>query len=232
MKIDTNYKTQQQLLDEIVNNFHRLENGELTLSELSCHLELIRILYERTVVLQYKAFEKHSSENQSPPSQTDINDNSDNTEVVEPISIQTVLEFDFSDNIIKDTREEPIDMLFDEKKETATSAELPVADTQTKEKSLIHERFFSILDSVSNNIGRSSFTTLSDSFGLNERLFFINELFAGSGEDFVRAIEFLETIPIPESTVSFFEELSKEYNWDLDNQAVNDFMLKICRKYV
>jgi len=235
MKNDPNYKTQRKLLDEIVSNLQRLENGELTLVELNNHLNIVRTLYERTLVLQYKAFEQHAKENETLSLEIEDNNVNDDkweeAEFEETIAESTspILEFDFSQNTQQET---DIQHFIFEGQDIYSPEISPQAEQSTPEQSLVYKRFFSILERIRNRVGRSPFTTLSDSFGLNERLLFINELFEGSNDDFVRAIEFLETIPIPESTVSFFEDLAQQYHWDIDSQEVEDFMLKICRKYV
>jgi len=240
MEIDRHYLTLRQLVAAIEHNIDRLEGGGFTLAELEHHLELTRTLYERTLVLQYKAFENQSSPTQQDPDSSPKEHASTDEHTHQNSSI---VEFDFASNLdaVKNTDEYTTQIDEIEKENKLENVSMDVSRTLThnlteeaKEAShsRLHQRFFAILEEVSQQVGMHAYGSLHDSFGLNERLLFINELFGGSSDDFVRAIEFLDTIPIASSTVSFFEDLSKKYKWDIDSQSVEDFILKICRKYV
>jgi len=216
------YRSQKELIQQIEFNLNRIEEGEFGLDELEEQLELIRTLYERTVVLQYKAFE-HYHNTQENNTNSSIEENTisarTNTEQ-EPIAEQTSVEYDFSNNnLFSATDSDPTD---------DDQAIEPIIETS---HSPIQQLFYDILSQTEGKIGVIPLSSLNDSFGLNERMLFINELFGGSSDEFMRAIEFLDTIPMVSSSISFFEELSKKYQWDISSQEVEDFIIKICQKY-
>ncbi len=73
--------------------------------------------------------------------------------------------------------------------------------------------------------------SLLGSFGLNERLQFINELFDGSSEAFSIAIKNLDQQPSSEHARSKVAECAVENNWDVESETVAEFMQKIIRRY-
>ena len=73
--------------------------------------------------------------------------------------------------------------------------------------------------------------SLLGSFGLNERLQFINELFDGSSEGFSNAIKHLDKQPSFEQARSKVAEYAVENNWDVESETVVEFMQKIIRRY-
>ena len=83
----------------------------------------------------------------------------------------------------------------------------------------------------------SSFTmskldTLIGSFGLNERLQFINELFGGSSEAFSDAVKVLDARTGMDSAREKIAEFAATNNWeDADNETITDFVAKIKRRY-
>jgi hypothetical protein len=77
----------------------------------------------------------------------------------------------------------------------------------------------------------SRLDTLIGSFGLNERLQFINELFEGSSEAFSEAIKTIDSLSGQHEALSRASSLATQYKWDKDSETVEDFVLKIKRRY-
>ncbi len=93
------------------------------------------------------------------------------------------------------------------------------------------EKFNAIDPSIANQIAMSRLDTLIGSFGLNERLQFINELFDGSSEEFSEAIKTIDSLPGQHEALSRASSLATQYNWDKDSETVEDFVLKIKRRH-
>ena len=86
--------------------------------------------------------------------------------------------------------------------------------------------------SIPASITLSKLDTLIGSFGLNERLQFINELFGGSSESFSEAVKVLDARTGMDSARDKIVELASENNWeDADPETVSDFIAKIKRRY-
>ena len=73
--------------------------------------------------------------------------------------------------------------------------------------------------------------TLIGSFTLNERLQFINELFEGSSDSFSTAVKKLDSLDGLDAARTVVGEFASTNNWDLDSEIVEDFLVKICRRY-
>lgn len=73
--------------------------------------------------------------------------------------------------------------------------------------------------------------TLVGSFTLNERLQFINELFEGSSDSFSTAVKKLDALDGLDSARTVVGEFASTNNWDLESEIVEDFLVKICRRY-
>jgi len=86
--------------------------------------------------------------------------------------------------------------------------------------------------SIPASITLSKLDTLIGSFGLNERLQFINELFGGSSESFSDAVKVLDARTGMDSARDKILEFANENNWlDADPETVSDFIAKIKRRY-
>ena len=72
---------------------------------------------------------------------------------------------------------------------------------------------------------------LAGSFGLNERIQFINELFKGSGDDFSNAISELDSLTDIDNALMRTSVFSADFKWDIESNTVNDFVWKLKRRY-
>jgi hypothetical protein len=85
---------------------------------------------------------------------------------------------------------------------------------------------------IPSNFSLSKLDTLIGSFGLNERLQFINELFGGSSEAFSEAVKVLDARTGMDSAREKIAEFAASNNWgDADNETITDFVAKIKRRY-
>ena len=73
--------------------------------------------------------------------------------------------------------------------------------------------------------------TLKGAFGFNERLQIIQELFKGSGEDFTKAIETLDTLDSKNEARSIVSRYAHQFEWDKDSNLALEFVQKVERRY-
>ena len=91
---------------------------------------------------------------------------------------------------------------------------------------------FSAFDSaLQSRIAMSRIDTLKGSFGLNERLQFINELFDGSSEAFSEAIKTIDEQQNELEALKSTSSFASKYQWDNESDTVEEFVLKIKRRY-
>jgi hypothetical protein len=85
---------------------------------------------------------------------------------------------------------------------------------------------------MTDSFALSKLDTLIGSFGLNERLQFINELFQGSSEAFSEAVKMLDLLSGIDSAREKMAEFAQGNHWDnADPETVSDFVAKIKRRY-
>ena len=84
---------------------------------------------------------------------------------------------------------------------------------------------------IASQFGVTKIQSLIGSFGINERLQFINELFDGSSEDFSNAIKTLDQQVSSENARTKVAEFAVSNNWDVESETVSEFMQKIIRRY-
>lgn len=93
------------------------------------------------------------------------------------------------------------------------------------------KRFSAIDPSIQHQLAMSRLDTLIGSFGLNERLQFINELFDGSSEAFSEAIKSIDAQSDQLAALRKASNLAEQFSWDHDSETVEEFVLKIKRRY-
>jgi len=260
----TKFKSQKDIVETIALNLNDLEAGNLSLEALEGHCNLVRELYERTIVLRYKAFENSIEKIVVEVPQMLIEEASIETKI-DPIQMQETASM-FNN---KNENEEPaIEFsLFDEDEDPEIDDEnekeiidIPVAqpiietteplvNQVIEEQTELHKieevqepvspadsgkflrKFQSIENELTNQLGFSKLQTLVGSFGLNERLQYINELFDGSSEVFSDAIKSLDVLPNINTAKSLTADLAIQNNWDVESDTVEEFIQKICRRY-
>lgn len=255
------FKSQKELVNAIEQNLNKLEAGELSISEMEDHLDLIRELYERTVVLRYKAFEQAATpspiaaiqeEEPEPEIQEEKEDEKeeeastsdeqpsidfslfDTDEEEEEVALEIATE---STELVQETT---IEVVSEQVSETEPESEEPKAhpifDTPQQSKSAnpvdFEKRFTEVHRSLIGQLGFDKLDTLIGSFGLNERLQYINELFDGSSDAFAEAIKLLDSQPDIDTAKVAAARFSSANGWDLESDTVEEFMQKLCRRYV
>ena len=85
----------------------------------------------------------------------------------------------------------------------------------------------SVADKIQN---QSRVESLKNAIGINEKFFFINELFDGNLNEYNEAIESLNKMNSMDESVSFLENLSNKYNWQSNADAVEQLKQFVERK--
>lgn len=250
-----------ETLEELQTLIARLKAGDLQLSELESLVLNARELYELSLVLRYKAYENQVQGSnvvvESPAVESKISE-TPVTEfgAVQEETVQPAIEFSLFDEpvqtptfekgelIEEDVFEAPQSSPGQEEEEesveepyapvtetTIITEEWLVEQTPVAESDEFVKRFSAIDPSLQHQLTMSRLETLIGSFGLNERLQFINELFDGSSEAFSDAIKTIDTQSDEQSALRKVSKLATQFNWDQDSETVEEFVLKIKRRY-
>lgn len=235
----------------------KLDQGKLTQEELDTLVLSTRELYERSVILQYKAFEKKIF------GETVEQEHTEREEVAEILHEDTTTEEpEIEPEIVREEQPAFDFSLFDEPASEpeiehhapepvveehvsvshAVKEEGPVVEeTVTVEKTAVsvdNDALSSVMSLLNRELEKHTaghlmpkLDTLIGSFGLNERLQFINELFRGSSEDFAIAVSEFDGAGSYSDALAQFAQLSLQRGWSADNETVLDFLTKVKRRY-
>ena len=259
-----NLSTMEATLKAVQAAIAQLENGTISQEGLEDLVLNTRELYERAVVLRYRAYEEkvfgpreevsvtvppvfeepeivipvvpvaqpvadteveapmEEEEDEAPsfdfslfnePSEEEVNEVPEENEV-EHISVSTTITDDFG--------------VHEEKTVMEHTHVAPTASSNSK----FIDRFSKTDSALAAQIAMTRLDSLIGSFGLNERLQFINELFDGSSEAFADAIKSIDTLSGIDDALIKTSAFANQYNWDFDSETVEDFVTKIKRRYV
>lgn len=237
----------------------KMENGTLSITELSDLEGLTRDLHERSIILKYKAFEEKVGVASVVEVKEEISEESSEQveeESEEPEEEDNELEFSLFEDTsstedvmeeILEKKEEEIEAIVEVKIEepiVETPIIEPVVETLKEEVNLSEpikpedeqqgnflDRLKTLPSSVSSQFTESKIESLNGAFGLNERLRYIRELFDGSNDLFAEAISSLDSqSSLGEASIKV-EELAFSNSWDLEEEAVLEFMSLIKRRY-
>lgn len=321
----TNLNTLETTLKAIEEAINALKNGQLTEEELAHFVENTQELYEKAVVLRYKAYEEKVFGYSKPiveaiiepvleetiiPTATQLEPETPAFEFGLFDTIETSTEEEISEELVEEEVSEEQEMLNEEEEnfeqatifEAANEVEIPVselpveleleitpsslpfeeetslfnspeiidetpeifknemADEEDEEEqseafvsseeystepylkvteiasennntNSIHSSLLQISSKVASPAGMMKLDTLIGSFGLNERLQYINELFEGSSEGFSDAIKTIDHSGDFNQAIDKIAGFANQHHWDLESETVEDFIAKVKRRH-
>lgn len=117
--------------------------------------------------------------------------------------------------------------------EYSTEPYLKTVDTNESNanKSQLASQITTLSLRATNHVGMMKLETLIGSFGLNERLQYINELFDGSSEGFSEAIKAIDHSVDLQQAIDKIAGFAAQHQWDLESETVEDFIVKVKRRY-
>lgn len=88
-----------------------------------------------------------------------------------------------------------------------------------------------IKESIGDRIQKSKIVTLKEAIGINEKFFFLNELFGGNLTEYNKAIAHLDSLATLEEATAYLEALQANYNWTLESDAAVQLIQFVERKW-
>jgi hypothetical protein len=119
---------------------------------------------------------------------------------------------------------------FGVKEEHVIMEQVSIQPTQEGNAAFV-KRFSPTDPSLTAQLNMNRLDTLVGSFGLNERLNFINGLFGGSSEAFSDAIKELDAQHSKDEALIKASAYAAQYAWDLDDETVEEFVIKLKRRH-
>lgn len=222
----------QSKIDLIQKLVKQLNDGKMTLSDLNELEKTTRELHERSIILRYSTMNKTVAK----PEPVVIEDVVAEEPIVEEKIEESGISFDFGGE--KESSEEEVAFDLFEESEDVLETEEESKEVPSFDRDKGVEETSSFYDSVDlksaavNTFSIGKLNSLIGSFGLNERLRFINDLFDGDSDQFGEAIKQLDSrndLIEAKETINYF---AKNNEWEADDESVVDFLLLIQRRYV
>jgi len=180
-----------------------------------------QIIHESMVISTSFDEETNSEVQEINHQQTSVIESKETTTFIETEETTKITVIENQEENVHVTTNEPI-----------TNESNPIAQSQVSTSdSGTENKLKSIEQSIRINYSIVPLETLIGSFTLNERLQFINELFEGSSDSFSSAVKKLDMLDGLDSARTAVGEFASTNNWDLESEIVEDFLVKICRRY-
>jgi hypothetical protein len=87
-----------------------------------------------------------------------------------------------------------------------------------------------IKETIGDRIQKSKIVTLKEAIGINEKFFFLNELFGGNLTEYNKAIAHLDSLATLEEAIAYLEALQVNYSWTLESDAAVQLIRVVERK--
>lgn len=224
------YPRLQELANNIQLQMERLKAGELSLEELDIVAEQSRELYERLVVLRYKAF------NETVQAKTESASPAPMVEEVKPEPTAQVSLIDAIEEITQTTDKTEDSPLFTF---NSTPAESPVANTLFDLAALpatpsVNEMLARTMVQQETLVQQHTHAPIADlkiAITLNQRFQFSRELFKGNNQEYEVAIDQLNTSSRDEA-MSQLQTLESKYEWNNSSAVVRDFRTLVERRHL
>lgn len=230
------YMSLSALVKKLTEGINRLESGSLSVAEVTEQTDCARQVYERLVVLQYKAFVQTSppSGEASEPTPAQVPPIRMGAPDIHPGQISLI------DSIEELEGASPQD-------EPAATVQPPVKDTvpvsapnaksaqTTAQSASINERLSNTEEAptLARKLGRKPIGSLREAIGLNLRFTFIRELFEGDAKAYDEAIEHLNRCTTYLDANNYMRNtLKPRYGWSDEDEHVVALQDLASRKFL
>lgn len=237
------YQRLSELASTLHKNVEALESGSLPVGELESLTLSARELYERLIVIRYKAYDREAKKEQSSalvieptPSVVAVEKTPLEEEDVAPISFRIqpeapvvpINQVNLIDAIEEVTKEE------EEKKEWPKTEPASFTSPLFKAPESINDRLSKSVGTQETLAQKMEHTPISDlkkAISLNQRFQFSKELFKGNNQDYEVTIDRLNSSS-REEALRTLEGLRSKYAWNNESAIAQDFAELVERRYL
>jgi hypothetical protein len=245
------FKRMQELAAELSDRLDKLESGQLSKTQLEDLTEHSRELYERLVVLRFKAYDQEVKphEEQAAPAEEPVAETAVETPLAEIPAFRISLHTEepvlpVQEKKVEEPKEAEVDprqvSLIDAIEEVSKSVEEPVsslqetiAHAQRTAAPSLNERLSAQVaqtESIGERMGHTPISDLKKAITLNQRFQFSRELFKGNNQDYEMAIDKLNTSSRDEA-MKHLDSLRSRYTWNNEDAVTHDFVELVTRRH-
>ena len=239
------FKSYKKIIAELQRLGAGIESGKLNEEDLRRFVDLSKQLYDRSIILNYKAIEEVYKEKRTAaivkeetPMETPKVEIKPRTET--PKEESSIL-FDFSTDEIEEEEieaiqrtPETIEVAMDEDvtPKTETIIEQQVTTISNDQVQSFYQRFTRVYsDSLNDRLSNAKIDSLKSAFGLNDRMRIIAELFNGDNDAFAEMISDLDQLDSGEIARKKLSEIAFDRQWDAEDKLVEEFVKTVNRKF-
>ena len=242
------FESYKEIITELKQLSEGIESGNLSESDLQRFADLSQKLYERAVILNFKAMETKVFENK-PQSKIEVATPPAEEPKEEPrLAPKTPKEeptilFDFStpeeekaeEPVVTEPAPSPVEEveIIDEQPPTVeTIIEQRVTQVSSDEVQSFYQRFTKVhSDSLNDQLSNSKIESLKTAFGLNDKMRIIGELFNGDSDAFSETITHLDQLSSGETARKQLSEIAVTRGWDAEHELVEELVKTVNRKF-
>ncbi|MEZ5083153.1 MAG: hypothetical protein R2750_06865 [Bacteroidales bacterium] len=108
---------------------------------------------------------------------------------------------------------------------------IEASGTKAEQKELVVDKISKDqnMETIADKFQKNKIASLKDAIGINEKFFFINELFSGELSVYNQSIEKLDQLETEAERNQFISNLIEKFEWDIESDAflkLQDFVLK------
>jgi hypothetical protein len=223
--MEDNFRNINSLGGELLEGINRMNAGQLSIGELESLTEVAREIYERMVILRYKAYDQLVEEAESTGDEGfSDKDRGSLAELVEQVlpeisfkeevSLEPALSLSIDFSAIEETVVP--ERIMDEAPVETTK---PAGETTSSESS-INERLGREEASLADKLSKSPIADLRKAVGLNQKFSFISALFSGDSKAYDTLMESLNAAPDYVEAARIVRDEMKKRAWDSEDHNV------------
>ncbi|MFN3341668.1 MAG: hypothetical protein ACK40M_03165 [Flavobacteriales bacterium] len=226
------YHSMKDLIQRIQSDLLKMEHGELHADALPDLVDDSRELYERLVVLRYKALER-SADNAGVESKREIQQEVKEVPTTFKLNITSPVTEPVQTSLL-DAAKEVVPEQKAPEPPKAESSNIPTtaqhafqAEVSLNERISQNQARVSIADKLS----KKPIADLRTAIGLNQKFLFMNDLFDGENQAFNEAVQQLNSQSNLDDAKNILLSLGTKYEWDLEAASVIEFTNLVERRY-
>lgn len=246
------FKRMKEIAAELAEKLDQLEVGSLSKEHLENLTEQSRELYERLVVLRFKAYDRTIKENEEsktataetekPELNTPISFSLDTTKTDAPpqpiqVSLIDAIQEETAKQAVAES--EAMKETFSEAKTEITPEKIitpaqPVANTSTQTPLSLYDKLtknISVAETIAERSEHLPIADLKKAISLNQRFQFSKELFKGNNQEYEVTIERLNNAN-REDAMKQLDQLKSKYSWTPDAAVTLDFIDLVTRRHL
>lgn len=230
--MEENYRDIHSLGRELAEGLTKMNSGEMSIGELESLTEIAREVYERLVILRYKAYDELVEEAEDshyvegPGAETPANANqislidaigeaapdlSPESEVSEAAPISLSIDFTaVTESVVQEEKPADTPIVVPGK----PAPELNTTDASINDKLAREE------SSLADKLSKSPIADLRKAVGLNQKFSFISALFAGDSKAYDQLMESLNAAPDYVEAARIVRDEMKKRSWDAEDHNV------------